>query len=236
MRDDEINDSLGPLARVALRHNIVKGLLKGIILRELPAGSRLIASKLANRFGVSATPIREALVVLAQLGVVDLHHHRGALVSSFGRPELQDFYAVRSLFESEAARLACGKVDPEILNIHRGDLERIVAGLDEDPDAEKWVKEFLAADQRVHSMLVENCGNKRLVAEIGRYNTLGETLRDLMEHEVAGHLPAVSPLMEMLDAMQNHHSDSAGKAALAMGRHINIVAEMAEAMLFDGES
>jgi DNA-binding GntR family transcriptional regulator len=232
MSGHESNDSLGPLARGALRHQIVKGLLKGIILGELPTGTRLIASKLSGRFGVSATPIREALVELEQSGIVELVHHRGALVKSFERRDLRDYYAVRGLLESEAARLACGNVDPMILGTQRVDLERLVGKPD---DSEKWVKDLLAVDHRVHLMLVEHCNNRRLVAEIMRYNSLGETLRDLMGEKRAKHLDAMMSLVELLDAMKNEHSGSSAMAAEAMGRHISIVGAMAESLLFDGK-
>ena len=109
-----------------MRHHVVQRLLKAIFSGELAAGTRLIASKLAARLGVSATPIREALVELEQSGIVELLHHRGAVVKPFGRDELREFYAVRRLLECEAVRLACGHVDYEVLSLLQGDLERLI--------------------------------------------------------------------------------------------------------------
>jgi DNA-binding GntR family transcriptional regulator len=231
--DTESTDFPAPLERRALRHQIVKRLLEAIILGEFPAGTRLIASKLATRYGVSATPIREALVELEQSGVVELLHHRGAVVKPFGRNDLREYYSVRGLLEGEAARLACGRVDPNILNVQRSEVERLLARSDND-DLEKWVKDLLMVDSRIHLMLVEHCGNRRLVAEIGRYDLVGETLRDLLARSRAEHMDAIVPFVDLLDAMQNHQPRSPAMAAAAIGQHIGIVAQMAESRLFDG--
>jgi DNA-binding GntR family transcriptional regulator len=62
--DDTNIDKIEPLANVALRHRVVQRLLAAIVAGKLSAGTRLVAKRLAERLGVSATPIREALVEL----------------------------------------------------------------------------------------------------------------------------------------------------------------------------
>jgi DNA-binding GntR family transcriptional regulator len=218
---------LEPLARGALRQRIVQQLLRAIVKGELSAGTRLVANRLATRFGVSATPIREALVELQQSGIVELLHNRGAVVRPFGPPELRDYYAVRRLLESEAVRLACGQVDHELLSLLRFDLERIAR---QTGDEEKWCDEFLAIDQRIHAMGTENCGNKRLIAEIDRFNILGIAMRDLLGFRRSDHQDSIGSLLDLLTAMLRHQSDT---AAAAMGRHIDVVGRLVEAAMFD---
>jgi DNA-binding GntR family transcriptional regulator len=227
MNDTDSIDPLEPVSRRALRHHVVRSLLKAIINGELTAGTRLITSRLAVRLGVSATPIREALVELEQSGVVELLHHRGAAVKPFGRKELRDFYVVRGLLESEAVRAACGHVEPELLHMLRCDLERLTG---ESGDTTRNGPEICAVDHRVHLMAVEHCSNKRLTAEIERYDTLGEMLRDIAEYDGEQHKTSMLPLVDLLDGMQQH---KANEAAAAMRRHIDIVAGLIEAVLFD---
>ena len=230
MKDADNIHPLDPFSRRALRHHVVQCLLKAIIQGELGAGTRLITNKLAIQLGVSATPLREALVELEQSGIVELLHHRGALVKPFGRAELRDFYAVRRLLECEAVRLACGHVDDELLSLLRCDLERLLVESGE--SHEKWVADWTALDQRIHSMPVEHCSNKRLIAEIERYATLGQTMRDIGHYDRARHQESAAPLLELLDAMQEHRTEA---GADAMGRHITIVAAMIETVIFDGK-
>jgi DNA-binding GntR family transcriptional regulator len=230
----DANDSgnpLGPLSRGALRHHVVQRLLKAIIRGELAAGTRLIANKLAAQFAVSATPVREALVELQQSGIVELQHNRGALVRPFGRKEVRDFYAVRRLLECEAVRLACGHVDHELLSLLKYDLERM-AGPPVDGQ-EKWVKDFVALDQRVHGVAVDHCSNKRLATEINRYTTLGEAMRDLIGQNRAAHQESIASLVDLLHAMQTHQAEA---GAEAMGRHINVVTAIVETVMFDGNN
>lgn len=228
MNDFNSINPLGPAARVALRHHVVQSLLKAIIRGKLPAGSRLIASRLSVQLGVSATPIREALVELEQSGVVELLHHRGALVKPFGRKEVRDFYAVRELLECAAVQSACGHVDHDLLHGLRGDLERI---LDSNGDHHaRWVMDCLALDRRIHGMAVDHCSNKRLAAEIDRYHTVSETFRDLLGTDRAHHHEPILSLKDFLDAMLEHRAEA---GAAPMGQHISRIGAMVEAVMFD---
>ena len=219
---------LEPLSRGALRHHVVRSLLKAIINGELLAGTRLITSRLAVRLGVSATPIREALVQLELSGIVELLHHHGAVVKPFGRKEVRDFYSVRGLLECEAVRLACGHVRPELLQWLHSDLDRVIGESDNDRD--RLVQDITAVDRRIHRMALEHCNNKRLIAEIARYSTLGEMLRDIVELDVAQHLKVMLPQADLLEAMQQQQAES---GAAAMGRHISLVAATIETVMFD---
>ncbi len=85
----------------------VRDLLEEAILEgELKPGERLRAEALAQRFGTSRTPIREALLQLEGQGLVEVEPNRGAVVRAFDRDDLLDLYEVRALLEPAAAALA----------------------------------------------------------------------------------------------------------------------------------
>src|SRR4051812_22032295 len=85
----------------ALRHAVVKHLLHKIFVGRLPAGERLVVQKLSAEFGISSTPLRESLVELESVGVIEISHNRGATVMPFGRSELQEIYQLRRILENE---------------------------------------------------------------------------------------------------------------------------------------
>jgi DNA-binding GntR family transcriptional regulator len=107
-------EAIGPVARNALRHDVVVRLLKHIFQGALPDGTQLIIRKLAVQMGISATPIREALVELESIGVVQFVHNRGAIVKP-SSSAAREIYHLRRILESEAARCACGHIDPKDL-------------------------------------------------------------------------------------------------------------------------
>jgi DNA-binding GntR family transcriptional regulator len=77
-----------------------------ILSGEFPPGARLDEQQLAGRFGVSRTPVREALRQLATSGLIDLRPRRGALVASVTPEELQTMFAAMAEMEAACARLA----------------------------------------------------------------------------------------------------------------------------------
>src|SRR4051794_32659071 len=94
----------------------VRDLLEEAILEgELKPGERLRAEALAQRFGTSRTPIREALLQLEAHGLVEVEPNRGAVVKTFDRDDLRDLYEVRALIEPHAAARAATRIDPEAL-------------------------------------------------------------------------------------------------------------------------
>src|SRR5437660_11889124 len=99
-----------------LRQKIVESLLSDVFRGELNAGRHLVTQELADRFNVSHTPIREALIALAGVGIIDLVPNRGAVVRQITAREVREVMQVRRALECEAVRLACGRIDLGILS------------------------------------------------------------------------------------------------------------------------
>jgi DNA-binding GntR family transcriptional regulator len=95
--------SLADQARDLIREAIFEGKIK--------PEERLTIERIAAEFGISRTPVREALKALETDGIVRIHPHRGAIVQRFEKQELFDRYSVRALLEGHAGELAC-KADP----------------------------------------------------------------------------------------------------------------------------
>ena len=77
------------------RRTIVESLLTEVFQGEFQAGQHLVTQELADRFGVSHTPIREALITLAGIGVIDLVPNRGAIVRRVSSREVREVCQVR---------------------------------------------------------------------------------------------------------------------------------------------
>jgi DNA-binding GntR family transcriptional regulator len=231
MNDPDREQSPGT-SRTALRHHVVKQLLVKIIRGEIGPGTRLIANALAFQLGVSATPVREALVELEQSGVVELVHHKGAVVKPFGRSELRDFYHVRGLLHCAAVRLACGRVAEVRLDTLRGEVQRLRGepGPGDSSHDGRLAKDIFLIDERIRQVLVEHCRNKWLVAELGRFNAIEGALREIAESSRIHEREALSPAVELADALCNNRPEA---GASAMQKHVDVLAAAVEASIFD---
>lgn len=229
--DDPIGglEPIPPFARGALRHEVMRRLLRAIFAGTLPAGTRLMVLKLASRFGISSTPVREALVELDAIGMVEFVHNRGAVVAPFGPKELADIYQIRRILESEAARTATGRIPSRELHNLQEETAALVPGA-EDPE---WLAVAVATDRRLHEMIAAWCPNGRLSREIHRYDVLVQTVRDVIGADRAAQLRAIGEHLAILEALLGGTAD---EAAAAMALHIDSAAQSAVNALFSGRS
>jgi DNA-binding GntR family transcriptional regulator len=141
---------------------------------EIAVGSRLRQEALAAEFGVSRTPIREALRKLQANGVVDLEPHRGAIVRGPTAREIREAYEVRAELEGLAAALAATRIrDGQLRRLREAQrlfrksivsLARPARGSSSDGPAND---EWSAANDLFHAVIHEAAGNDRLVAVVG---------------------------------------------------------------------
>ncbi len=129
---------------------------------------RLVEEQLAERLGVSRTPVRQALTMLEAEGLVELAPNRGATVRSFTVADVWDIYDLRAVLEGHAARRAAGRIRSDELARLRelaAEMEGL-AGRYEDHEEE--IRALVALNQRFHGTIVEASRNKRLQRLINR--------------------------------------------------------------------
>lgn len=130
-------------------------LLSAIDSGDLPPGSRLLESQLAERMGISRTPVREALRRLEAQGLVTHEPHRGVVVAELDYDQLGELYAVREVLEGTAARLAARHASPEEIDVLREMAESHAALVD---DAQGLAE----ANKRFHRQINRACHNRYL--------------------------------------------------------------------------
>jgi DNA-binding GntR family transcriptional regulator len=100
---------------LSIAEKLKQKLEQEILMFNLKPGERLDESKLAERYGTSRTPVREALRQLAAEGFVSLRAHRGAVVAGLSIAELVDMFEMMAVYEGVCARLATARASPEEL-------------------------------------------------------------------------------------------------------------------------
>ena len=178
----------------ALYEEVAELLRQRIFRRELEPGSWIDELKLAEEFGISRTPLREALKVLAAEGLVTMKVRRGAYVTEVNDKDLRDVYHLLSLLESDAAGVvAVQATDAELQELQalHSELETAVADRDK----------FFAVNERFHMRLLDIADNRwrnqmvadlRKVMKLNRHNSLLKSGR--IEESLAEHAAIVAAL------------------------------------------
>jgi DNA-binding GntR family transcriptional regulator len=129
-----------------------------ILAGERPAGAKLRQVEIARSYGVSTTPVREALATLQREGLVQHHPQRGAVVFLPSVDDLRHHYEIRAALEALAAAKAAEQFEPA----WAPPLEQLLAEMRDAPPAER----YLALNQAFHTRLYEHSGRLQLVAMI----------------------------------------------------------------------
>lgn len=204
----------------SLRLDIFSQILLSIFTGEYQAGTRLKVQHLAKQYGVSSTPVREAIVELTGIGVVELIPNRGAVVAPFGIPEIREIYHVRRILEVEAVRCACDCPNLEEIELLLSDTRDLQQA---DRDS-KWGVRCSDLDKRTHIAIANAAGNKRLKAELDRYDRLMHIIRVLVNDWDPFLDQIHNEHIEVLVAILKRDKDAAGEA---MARHLTATCERA---------
>ena len=176
------------LPRQALYEEVAEMLRQRIFRQELEPGSWIDELRIAEEFGISRTPLREALKVLAAEGLVTMKVRRGAYVTEMSEKDLQDVYHLLALLESDAAGVVAAAASPQQLS----ELEALHAEL---VAAAGERERFFALNERFHLRLLELADNRwrgqmvadlRKVMKLSRHHSLfkqGRIEDSLAEHE-----------------------------------------------------
>jgi len=201
--------------RPSYRERVAEALRAALIAGELRPGEIHSAPGLAARFGVSATPVREALLDLAKEGLVDTVPNKGFRVTAVSERQLDEYTHIRSLIETPTTVSLAGTADPEDLRALRPVAEEVVtAAVAADLIA------YIEADLRFHLGLLRLAGNRHLV-EVVRDLRRRSRLYGLTALAEQGRLRAsAEEHLEILDALLARDEDA---VRAVMERHLGHV-------------
>jgi DNA-binding GntR family transcriptional regulator len=202
----------------ALYEEVAELLRQRIFRRELEPGSWIDEVKLAQEYGISRTPLREALKVLAAEGLITMKVRRGAYVTEVSETDLADVYHLLSLLESDAAGVVAQRATDEQLKDLQALHKELEAACN---DREK----FFALNEGFHMRLLEYAGNKwrdqmvadlRKVMKLNRHNSLlkaGRVREAMLEHRAIMEALANRDAKAAVKRMQEHFANGLEAAA-----------------------
>jgi len=202
----------------ALYEEVAELLRQRIFNRELAPGSWIDELKLAEEYGISRTPLREALKVLATEGLVTMKVRRGAYVTEVSERDLADVYHLLALLESDAAGVVAAQATPSQLKELQGlhdELEKAAGNRER----------FFEINEAFHMRLLEIANNRwrdqmvadlRKVMKLNRHNSLlksGRIEESLAEHRAIMQALAARDADATAQRMREHFRNGLEAAA-----------------------
>lgn len=141
-----------------LSKKVYRILKKEIIKGSFKPGDKVLEGKIADQMGISRTPVREAIRVLAAEGFVILSPNQGVVVRSVSAENIREVLQIHSVLEGLAARLSCEVINEEDLK----ELENCVNKMEKLAN-KKDSSTYSEVDLKFHELIVNICRNKRLI-------------------------------------------------------------------------
>jgi DNA-binding GntR family transcriptional regulator len=184
-------------------------LLDRIVKSEYPENQWLREEAIAKEFGVSRSPVRRALRLLHQDGMVDLVPKRGARLFPFTADDIEDIYEIRKTLESLAIRVGIQNLSIQRLLSLRNQIQ----ALREVDDPEEHTR----IDGVLHSYLIEASGRRRLVSMLNELYRLSQSLRQIGLRDRNNRLATIDEHSGIIDALTVRDLD---QATTLLVRHI----------------
>lgn len=199
---------------VSVREQIYEGIKEMILTNMFEPGEIVPIEKMAEEFGVSPTPIREALIRLEGFGLVTLVPNKGARVSEITAQDVRDIWQMRALLEPYAARMSAVLQLDEELDRVETKIEGVLRGA---YDFETYIQ----TDVELHQTLCEHVPNQLLKETVQRIHQLSMRMRYFPEHMAQIHAAVVEEVSrEHLDIIAALRSRDPETAASKVQRHI----------------
>jgi DNA-binding GntR family transcriptional regulator len=204
------------ISHPALYQEVAERLRQRIFAHELPPGAWVDEQTLATDYGISRTPLREALKVLAAEGLVTLKPRRGCYVTEISEQDLDDIFPLMAMLEGRCAGEASQRARPEEIQ----QLETIHSELERHAKNQQ-IEPFFEANQAFHLRIQEISGNRwllqmiqdlRKVLKLTRLHSLsieGRLQQSLLEHRT---------IMAAIKARDAQSAEEAMRAHLLAGR------------------
>lgn len=187
-----------------LREKILEMIRDAILKGTMKPGERVSEPELAERFGISRTPIREAFRQLESEGYLEVIPRKGAVVASLSERDIEEFYAIKIILEGFAAKMAAE-------NLTEKDIERLesinerLQKIADDGD----VKSFFRVHNEFHDLFIKAAGNDKLYEMINQLVMRFKRLR-LASLSQPGRMEiSVEEHRNMIEAFKNHDGERA---------------------------
>jgi len=197
---------VSPIAYETLTDSVYKTIKKKILAHDLPLGTRIKDDEIAVQLCVSRTPVREAIHRLIRDGLVEVIPRSKTRVVTLSEADINEIFELRIALESMAARLSADRIPAQQLE-HLNHLHALAENRLKKQDS----RPALYFDREMHRVILDNCGNRRLIGMMHRINDYVTLFRNLSERTPA-HRGFNYKHREIMRALNRQDGEVAGRA------------------------
>ena len=198
------------IRRINLSQQAYRELVEKIVSGAYPGGTKLTEEGLCREFGISRTPIREALLKLETEGMIEPLPKRGVRIKVLDADEVRELFGCRRELEALALRRAIGSIPADELDELAAELEKLPA------DEAAAMSAIVECDGRMHQLLADYCGNRYL------QNILRQLLRQSAPYRIYRNRgDCAAAARERLKLLKSIRSGDVETAAKLLASHID---------------
>jgi DNA-binding GntR family transcriptional regulator len=195
-----------PAREPSMTQSVYRGLVDLILTGQLQPGSVVSEKQLADRLGVSRTPVHNAVLQLVKDGLVTQEANHRPVIARVTRSDVEEIFDMRKLLECEAARRSASRIDRSTL----GSLRSAAEELEKPAEARAALSLWADFDDAFHDAIASTCGSARLAADIRRYRMVHHALNRL--RMTADLIPqALREHLAILDALDARNGEAAAR-------------------------
>jgi DNA-binding GntR family transcriptional regulator len=204
-------------SRSSLGQQVVEYLRDRIFSVEIPPGQQLNAVDIASQLGISRSPVRDALLILAAEGLVEQASSSGYKVIEFNETLVKDVFAVRMALEPLAFREGLARFGSSFLDEHRD----LWFNLDADAvTAEEWREVYVDSDNKLHETIINASANRLLREVLEKLVRLVMAIRHWQFMDITPREEIVVTAQEHVDMFEAVKSGDIERAVQALSIHI----------------
>jgi DNA-binding GntR family transcriptional regulator len=200
----------------SLTFSVYNAIRQAIIDGRIPPATRVTEAALAKQLDVSKTPVREALLRLKEIGLIESDGPLSGRIVTASRQRAQDAYEIREALETTSARLAAQRGDRATLQAAERHAKASVTAADE-----RDIAVYRTADEAFHAAIAQASGNRKLARMIDDVNALISALRQRVIPEVDASPTCASQHVAVVEAVLGGDARTAERLMRQHVRHVS---------------
>lgn len=204
-------------ARSSLGQQVVDYLRESIYNGEIAPDTHLNTVDIANKLGVSRSPVRDALLTLTAEGLVEQLANSGHKVIQFDEKLIRDVFTIRLALETVALRQGMKQFDPAFINSQMDFWAKIA---NEDVSSPQIREMYVQADNKLHETIIESSHNKLLREVLEKVIRLGIAIRHLQHKQLFVTPEIIITAQEHIAIFDGIKAGDVERAVVALSQHI----------------